>query len=439
MARTARLIPLVCAAAACVTDIAVGPREVTSLSISPDSAAVGLGATVQLIPVAYDADGVAYVGVRATWSSSDPAVASVSSTGLVTAGALGSVTITATSGGQSGTGRVVVTPPLIRHTPDPVLFAATRNGPNPPDVTVSITNVGSGTLSTLGVGAIMYGPGASGWLGAVLTGTTAPTTLTLSAITAGRAAGTYDATVPITSPVAGNSPHTVTVTVTVVASSGVPASIAIAGGDNQTSRIGAPVPTDPSVLVLDEFGNPVSGIVVAFAIGVGGGVVQGASQITDAAGIATVTDWQLGNAAGASPTGTYANTLTATASGTGVAGNPVTFAATGVYSFSLDVQPVFNGSCAFAGCHVPGAGGVAPNLQAGASYAQLVNVDAACDPGSLVRVKPDTATVSVLMQRLDNTGTTGFCNTQMPPSGGLLSTAVREIIRSWINNGAPNN
>jgi len=276
VARSARLIPLVCAAAACVTDIAVGPREVTSLSISPDSAAVGLGATVQLIPVAYDADGVAYVGVRATWSSSDPAVALVSRTGLVTAGALGSVTITATSGGQSGTGRVVVTPPLIRHTPDPVLFAATRNGPNPPDETASITNVGSGTLSTLAVGAVMYGPGASGWLGAALTGTTAPTTLTLSAITASLAAGTYDATVPITSPVAGNSPHNVTVTFTVVASSGVPASIAIAGGDNQTSRIGAPVPTDPSVLVLDEFGNPVSGIVVAFAIGVGGGLVEGA-------------------------------------------------------------------------------------------------------------------------------------------------------------------
>ncbi|MGH7568207.1 MAG: Ig-like domain-containing protein [Gemmatimonadales bacterium] len=420
-----------------MTDIAVGPREVASLAVSPDSAAVGLGTTVQLTPVAYDAAGVAYVGVSASWSSSNPAVASVSSSGLVTAVALGSATITASSGVQSGTGRVVVTPPLISHTPEPVLFAATRNGPNPPDETVSITNVGSGTLDQLSVGTITYGPGASGWLGATLTGTNAPTTLTLSATTAGLPAGMYGATVPITSPLAGNSPHNVTATFTVVASSGVPASIAIVAGDNQTSRIGAPVPIDPSVLVLDQFGNPVSGIVVTFALGIGGGTMQGASQISDATGVATVTEWQLGNAAGASPTGTYANTLTATASGTGVAGNPVTFSGVGIYSFSLDVQPVFNGSCAFSSCH--GATGSPPNLQVGNAYAQLVNVDATCDAGSLLRVKPDSAGVSVLMQRLDNTGTTGFCNTQMPPSGSLLPPATREIIRSWINNGALNN
>ena len=52
--------------------------------------------TLQLEAVLRDADGVAVVGVTITWTSSDQAVATVSSTGLVTAVAEGPSTITAT-------------------------------------------------------------------------------------------------------------------------------------------------------------------------------------------------------------------------------------------------------------------------------------------------------------------------------------------------------
>src|SRR5436309_15515810 len=76
----------------------------------------------------------------------------------------------------------------------------------------------------------------------------------------------------------------------------------------------------PSVVVRGVDGNPSSGITVTFAAGTGGGNVTGATQITDASGIATVGSWIL--AAGL-------NTLTATASGT-VQGSPVTFTATGI-------------------------------------------------------------------------------------------------------------
>src|SRR5205823_5724050 len=76
----------------------------------------------------------------------------------------------------------------------------------------------------------------------------------------------------------------------------------------------------PSVLVTDAFGNPVSGVSVTFAPGPGSGSVTGATQMSDASGIATVGSWTLGTTAGS-------NTLTAT-SGT-LSGSPVTFTATG--------------------------------------------------------------------------------------------------------------
>ncbi len=89
---------------------------------------------------------------------------------------------------------------------------------------------------------------------------------------------------------------------------------------NLTGATGAPVSPRPSVVVRGGDGNPASGITVTFAAGTGGGNVTGATQITDASGIATVGSWIL--AAGL-------NTLTATASGT-VQGSPVTFTATGI-------------------------------------------------------------------------------------------------------------
>src|SRR5205823_713547 len=74
------------------------------------------------------------------------------------------------------------------------------------------------------------------------------------------------------------------------------------------------------VIVTDPFGNPVSGVSVTFAPGSGGGSVTGATQTTDASGIAAVGSWTLGTTAGS-------NTLTATSGS--LSGSPVTFAATG--------------------------------------------------------------------------------------------------------------
>ncbi len=91
-------------------------------------------------------------------------------------------------------------------------------------------------------------------------------------------------------------------------------------GDAQSATVHTAVAIAPSVLVANTFGNAVAGVSVTFAVAAGGGSATETSAITDAAGIATVGTWTLGDTAGA-------NSLTATSSG--LSGSPVTFTATG--------------------------------------------------------------------------------------------------------------
>ena len=70
------------------------------------SSTIQPGATSQLTAIPRNAAGTAITGLTATWSSSSNAVATVSNTGLVTAVANGTTTITANVAGVNGT-RVV--------------------------------------------------------------------------------------------------------------------------------------------------------------------------------------------------------------------------------------------------------------------------------------------------------------------------------------------
>jgi uncharacterized protein YjdB len=82
---------------------------VVSVTVSPSSVSLGVGQATQLSATPRDEQGNVLTGRLVTWSSAAPAVAGVSSTGLVTAVASGSTTITATSEGHSGTAGVTVT------------------------------------------------------------------------------------------------------------------------------------------------------------------------------------------------------------------------------------------------------------------------------------------------------------------------------------------
>ena len=89
--------------------ITVTAVPVASLTITPASANLRVGGTVQLSATTRDAGGNILTGRAITWTSSSTGVATVSANGLVTGVAAGSANIIATSEGKSDTAAVTVT------------------------------------------------------------------------------------------------------------------------------------------------------------------------------------------------------------------------------------------------------------------------------------------------------------------------------------------
>ena len=82
---------------------------VASVTVSPTTASVTVGGTTPLTATPKDSNGTPLTGRTVTWVSSSTAVATVSTSGLVTGVAAGSATITATSEGKNGTSAFTVT------------------------------------------------------------------------------------------------------------------------------------------------------------------------------------------------------------------------------------------------------------------------------------------------------------------------------------------
>lgn len=99
---------------------------VGSVEVSPATSALAPGDTVRLIASVKDAKGAALTGRTVTWSSSAEAVASVATSGLVTAIAAGSATITASVDGVTGTAKVTVSSAIPGQPGDPAVGNITR-------------------------------------------------------------------------------------------------------------------------------------------------------------------------------------------------------------------------------------------------------------------------------------------------------------------------
>jgi len=113
---------------------AVAPPAVARVQVAPDSLMLVTGATGDLAAVAYDAGGHVLTGRTVTWSSSDSVVATVGSTGTVTAVSPGSAHVTATVEGVSGSALVLVAPPpptgvaRVEVTPDSLVLHPGQSG-----------------------------------------------------------------------------------------------------------------------------------------------------------------------------------------------------------------------------------------------------------------------------------------------------------------------
>lgn len=219
---------------------------------------------------------------------------------------------------------------LARGTPDVVLAGTSSvlrtgsnnvpaNGSSTSEITVTLRDQygnpvpgKSVALSRTGTTSIISAPGGTvsnvlGEVRFIVTNTTIETV-------------TYSATANDPGPIALGS-----VDVTFVAGSTF---MIATSGTSQNAVIGTQVAAPPAVLVRDEANNPVAGVNVTFSLtanGGGGGSISPASPATvqtDAAGVAALTSWTVGNTAG-----TNNNSIVATASG--VLGSPVTFTASG--------------------------------------------------------------------------------------------------------------
>ena len=86
-------------------------QSVASVEVSPSAKTIALGSTLQLTAEAFDENGHAVAGIEFSWESSDPSVATVGGTGLVTGVAEGVATITASAGSAQGSAEVTVAKP----------------------------------------------------------------------------------------------------------------------------------------------------------------------------------------------------------------------------------------------------------------------------------------------------------------------------------------
>jgi adhesin/invasin len=97
-------------------------------------------------------------------------------------------------------------------------------------------------------------------------------------------------------------------------------------GDSQAGVVNTALASAPRVKLVDQFGNPVAGAGVTFAVTAGGGLVGGASQTTDTGGVATAGSWTLGTATGPNGLNATTGSLLATFNATALAGAPTQIA-----------------------------------------------------------------------------------------------------------------
>jgi hypothetical protein len=142
--------------------------------------------------------------------------------------------------------------PAISLSPTSLNFSATAGGGNPAAQNVIVSNSGSGTLAPPTT-QISYSQG-SGWLGVTTQGSSAPYALVTQPTTGGLAAGTYNATVKVSSSGASNSPQTYTVAFTVAAAQSPTISLSPTNL-NFSANVGGGNPASQNVTVSNSGGG----------------------------------------------------------------------------------------------------------------------------------------------------------------------------------------
>lgn len=318
------------------------PPRATTLNLSSATVTLdAIGATQQLTAIVLDQKGQAIASPTITWASLSPAIAEVSTTGLVTALGNGPAQVSATAGtatassavtvtqvpiapvivsgnNQSATISTVVGQPLVARVQDRL------GSPMAGRMVQFVVTSGSGSVGTPSATTGADGLASSSW---TLGTNTSVAQLVSVSVTGGFSFSTFVAT----------------------ALAGPATSLGFAptdAGNGQSSPLGTNVPIRPAVKLSDALGNGVAGATITFAVTGGGGSVTGGTATTNSAGIATVGNWMMGGAVGP-------NTLRATATGF----PPVDFTAsaildpcTGAGAPPITLGQTINGNLASTDC-----------------------------------------------------------------------------------------
>lgn len=306
--------------------------RIEKLTADPQAAPVSTAYADSIAVRVLDASGNPMAGVPVAFTTTSGAV-SPSSTVTTSAGVArarwtlgtttGAVTATAQAGGQTA------------------FFSTTALPGVPSQITIA---AGNGQSATTGTAVAVrpavavrdqHGNAVSGVQvtfavttgGGVVTGATATTDAAGVGAAGSWTLGSTTGTNTLTATVQNLTPVEFTATATAPAVAFLSAN----SGDQQYAAVAGPVPTAPSVRVLDADYRPVAGVTVTFAVGAGGGTITGATPVTDSLGIAAVGSWTLGTAAGA-------NTLMASIAGSALP--PVTFTATGSQPTSITTYSI---------------------------------------------------------------------------------------------------
>ena len=291
------------------------PPTVTSIQLTPGAVTLdAFGAVQTMTATVLDQRGAPMTGAGLSWSSSAPAIVTVSPVAVVTAVTSGTATITASVAGKTASVQVTVAQVPI----SPVVVAGNSQSgsilaqlPNALQVRIEdrLGNAMAGQPVTFAV--------ASG--GGSITTTSANSDVGGVASTRWTLGSSTSAFQRVSAAVAGNSTATF---FTANPLAGPPVQMLVAPGtsaDGQVAKFGTAVAVNPAVKLLDALGNGVAGSTVTWSVLSGGGSLTGAAAVTNGNGVATVGSWTLGAALGA-------NSIQA--SFTGLA--PISFTATAI-------------------------------------------------------------------------------------------------------------
>ncbi|MEZ4417615.1 MAG: choice-of-anchor D domain-containing protein [Gemmatimonadota bacterium] len=295
-----------------------GAGNPTARTVSVSNAGTGTLSGLS-VPVSYTpGQPTGWLSASLSGTSAPTTVTVSAATGSLPAGTY-TATVNVTAAGANNSPQpvtvtfIVLTPaPSISLNPTSVSFAGVAGLANPAAQTVSVTNGGGQPLTGLAVGSITYGSGASGWLAASLSGTTAPATLTLTPNTAGLAAGTYTATVPVTSPVALTRSVSVTLTLAAPPTIGVSLPALTFNGTQGSAN-----PPSQSVSITNTGGSTLDGLSTSISYASTSGWLTASLSGTAAPATLTVTA-----ALGSLPAGTYNATINVASTAAGVTNSP---------------------------------------------------------------------------------------------------------------------